>query len=358
MADLAIGISKTVVEALVKKVKSAIKEDTELWESLQRDVVFIHEEFEMMQSFLDSADGERMKNNIGRTWVGQVRDLSYDTEDCMDFIVHMDTKRPLWSVLRHLVVASCTCKSGAVSPLDEVAAEIRVLKARVEDVSRRKMRYGLLNDVTAAEQLASVSASGAPAVDILTEARVTAKNLGGSVDLTRLVTEKTKELRVISVWGSGDHGASVIKEAYDKPEVCDMFSRRAWLKLAHPFNPHEFLRNLADHLQIEFSTKYIDALKNVLLLHILEERYLVVLEGLSSMGEWHAVQAYLPERGNGSRIVVSTEQVEIARLCVGRPYHVLQIRNQSVCVFFHKVCSRHISKIIVVYYEQLQIENY
>lgn len=342
MADLVIGISKTVVEALVKKVKSAIKEETELWEAVQRDLVFIQEEFEMMQSFLDSADRERIKNNVGMTWVGQVRDLSYDTEDCMDFIVHMETKPTFWSVLRHLLVASYTCKCAAASPLKEVVAEIRVLKARVQEVSQRKMRYGLMSDsagpITTPEQLAAISAPGTPRGDVLTEARLTAKKLGGFVDLNMLVTETTSELRVISLWGSGGDVASIIKEVYDKPEICNKFRRRAWLKLSRPFKPHEFVRNLEDQFGMELATMN-DPVKNIEL-PIEEKTYLVVIEDLSSMAEWHVLQTYLPDNGNGSRIVVSTEQLEIARLCAGRPYQV-QFRklsnNHKVCIFFNKV---------------------
>ena len=56
MADLAVGISKAAVEALVSKVQSAIKEDAEKWLTVQRDLVFITGEFEMMQSFLRVAN--------------------------------------------------------------------------------------------------------------------------------------------------------------------------------------------------------------------------------------------------------------------------------------------------------------
>ena len=93
MADLAVGISKAAVEALVSKVQSAIKEDAEKWLTVQRDLVFITGEFEMMQSFLDTASEEHVKNKIVGTWVRQVRDLSNDVEDSIDFILHIDTTK-------------------------------------------------------------------------------------------------------------------------------------------------------------------------------------------------------------------------------------------------------------------------
>ena len=65
-----IGVSRALIEALVEKAKSAMKQEAEQWHTLEREIVFIKDEFEMMKSFLNTADGERMKNQVARTWVG------------------------------------------------------------------------------------------------------------------------------------------------------------------------------------------------------------------------------------------------------------------------------------------------
>jgi hypothetical protein len=62
-----------------------------------------------------------------------------------------------------------------------------------------------------------------------------------------------------------------------------------------------------------------------------------------SMVEWDTIRAYLPDRNNGSCIVVHTQQAEIAGLCVGYSHRVCELEqfsaDHSVCVFFNKVCS-------------------
>ncbi|XP_062181838.1 disease resistance protein Pik-2-like [Phragmites australis] len=360
MAELAIGISMTAVQALMNKVETAIKEEVELWQIVQRDTVFMKDEFEMMQSFLAAADWGRIKNNVVRTWVRQVRDLSYDAEDCIESILLLDTKSSPCTWWFRLLPS---CNSGALSPLDQAVAEIKLLKARVEEVSSRNMRYSLINNSgskpVTPQQLASVSgAMGTTAVDILKEAWSNAKELGGSVDLTMLVTENNDALRVISLWGPGaDLGmVSIIKEAYEKPEICRKFQGRAWLKLIHPFNPKDFIRSLVHQFYGNSSKErglwklVVDVLTGMeaaqgtnlvedFVQQLNKHRYLVVLEDLSSMAEWHAVRMFLPDGKNGSRIVVSTQQLEIARLCA-QPYQVLELRklpdNQSICVFFNK----------------------
>ncbi|RLM50346.1 hypothetical protein C2845_PMPSC049107 [Panicum miliaceum] len=361
MADLAIGISMTVVEALVNKVKTAIKVEAELWQIVHRDTLFMKDEFEMMQSFLKTADWEQVKNTVGRTWVRQVRELSYDAEDSIESIVLLDTKRSFWTLWRRLL-ASCSCHSGVPSPLDQAVDEIKLLKARVEEISSRNKRYNLINDsgsnTATPQQLASVPIRTTSAVDILTEAWSTEQKLGGFVNLTMLVNESSKALQVISLWGTrGDFGVtSIIKEVYEEPVIRQKFRSRAWLKLAHPFNAHEFIQSLAEQfygnsvkdrgevIAIDVLTrmevaKGIDLVKEFVQ-QLSKHRYLIVLEGLSNMSEWEAVRKYLTDSKNGSRIVVSTQQLEVARLCAGQSYHVSELRklpdNHSICNFFNE----------------------
>ncbi|KAL6654732.1 hypothetical protein ACP70R_008197 [Stipagrostis hirtigluma subsp. patula] len=358
MADLAVGLSRTAVEALVNKFKSAIKEEEEQWQTVQRDMVFIIDEFEMMQSFLSSADGERIKNIVVRTWVRQVRDLSYDVEDCIEFVLHLDTTKRSWW-LRLLP----TCgKEGAVLPVDEAVSEIKLLKARVEDVSQRNMRYNLISD-SGSRPLVEVqqeAAAKSRSLDILIDA---AKMRRGHLsDLVQLITRDDNNLQVISVCGTGgDHGKmSIIKNAYDDSIVRENFRCRAWVKLMHPFNPHEFIRGLLAQFYTNSCQEHGGAVMGLDVLTRIEvtqgdlvsefveqvnnQRYLIILEDLFSVVQWVAIRSYLPDTKNGSRIIVSTNQLEIARLCMEKPYGVLELSqlsaDHSVFVFFKELSQR------------------
>ncbi|KAK3120217.1 hypothetical protein QOZ80_9AG0683840 [Eleusine coracana subsp. coracana] len=368
MADLAVGISKTVVEALVNKVENAIKEEAEQWRIVQSETVFMRDELEMMKSFLRTADWRRIKCDVVRTWVKQVRDLSYDAEDVIESILLVDTKRPscctisLWRRL----LASCCCYSGTQSPLDQAVAEIKLLKSRVEEVSSRNMRYSQLNDsasmLTMPQELASVSAVATVAVvDVLKEAWCNAR-MQGFVDLTTLVTRHTTDaIRVVSLWGTGgDLGLlSIIKETYEgSDEVQQKFRGRAWISLGHrPFNHLEFIRSLMHQFyentpswrrsrDADVMTRMLTASQSTNpvkhFAHLIENyRYLVVLEGLSNLAEWEAIRVFLRDCKNGSCIVVSTPQLEVAtRLCM-EPSQVLPLRvvpdGQIICAFICKV---------------------
>ncbi|XP_048550786.1 disease resistance protein Pik-2-like [Triticum urartu] len=360
MADLVVGLAKSVVEGALTKAQAAIGEEAQLRESAQRDLVFITGEFEMMHSFLNVATAERVKNKVVMTWVRQVRELAYDVEDCIEFVVHLDPKTGWWW---RMAPSWCI----GLPPLDEAVSEIEQLKARVNDVSTRNSRYNLISDsgskaAIMQHQMAAPGASlDAPAFNMLAESRDTARRQQGLGDLTQLITNKGNtdpHLQVISVWGtSGDLGTtSIIRKAYNDPEISKNFACRAWVKLMHPFNPHEFVRLFMAQIyatnacaeQLEGTDVGVHVLKKMeatqedLFKQFLEEvntkTYLVVLENLTEMVDWDAVRTFLPDKVNGSWIIVSTQQFDIASLCIGDSYQPLELKQfspeHSVCAFF------------------------
>ncbi|CAN6243713.1 unnamed protein product [Urochloa humidicola] len=356
MAEFALGLTKTAVDATLSRVKSAIEEEAKLKEKVQQDLVFITGEFQMMQSFLSVASKERAKNEVVRTWVRQLRDLAFDVEDCVEFVVHLDKNSAWW----WRAVPSCVVPPRA---LDEAAAQIRQLKARVEDVSQRNTRYSLISDsgshssksIMAVEQPvpvpvpAAAKPSAFPILRQLWEAAGKIRVKGGLHDL---IAREGSDLEVISVWGSAaaDLGtAAIFRKAYCDPKICQEFKTRAWVKLMHPFNPDQFLKSLLTQFYECSHRAVVDVVDRLgdraeLINQVKEHKYLVILEEVSTVVEWNAIKRYLPDNKNGSRIVVSTQDLGIALLCPGEPYLVWELGRfsdgQSLCAFSKKVSGR------------------
>ncbi|CAN6177580.1 unnamed protein product [Urochloa humidicola] len=349
MADFVVGMAKSVVDGVLTKTQAAIDEEAKLRQIAHRDLVYITGEFQMMQSFLNVADKDRCKNQVIRTLVRQIRDLAYDVEDCIEFVVHLDKKNRWW--LRLLNPARCIIRCLPEIPLDVAVADIEQLKAMVEDVSRRNQCYshGLITDAgsdSSPPEPASRTV-GATEFNRLIEA---AENLKGAQgDLTQLLTKEDGGLQVISIWGTGGGYpgmASIIWSAYADKDTCNTFTCRAWVKLRHPFNQREFVRSVMAQFHAskpqedkEGNAIPVDVLKmmkckqGVLLAefvtYVNEKKYLLVLEGLSTMEEWNAIRTFFPNRKNGSCIILSTQQFEVASLSVGHPFQVLDLNQLS-----------------------------
>uniref|UniRef100_A0ACD5ZFR3 Uncharacterized protein n=1 Tax=Avena sativa TaxID=4498 RepID=A0ACD5ZFR3_AVESA len=316
----------------------------------------------MMNSFLSVANGDRATNNLVITWVRHVRELAYDLEDCVEFVVHLDSKRIFW---RRMLP---TCMVGLL-PLDLAVTEIEELKGRAKELSECYSRYSRISDpasmpVMLQQQQQASSWPTAPmsSANMFAEARDAARREQGLRDLTQLITNKDNNkdphLRVISVWGtSSDLGTtSVIMKAYNDPEICKIFACHVWVKLMHPFDSCEFVRHFmaqvyadtckeqgADigvHVLTKMKAKQEDLLKEFVE-EVNEKPYLIVLENLTDMVDWNTVRTLLPDMKKGSWIIVSTQQFDIASLCIGHPYQPMELKqfpsDHSVCAFFKEV---------------------
>lgn len=371
MEATVVSVGKAVLDGALGYARSKAADELALQLGMESDVAFIADELQMMQSFLATADEEDQpppQQRVVATWVTQVRDLAYDVEDSlMDCALHSEkTKRN---------PAPCSpWRWGQGDRRHHISQEVKTLRAKVEDVSNRNLRYQLvkpqlqLPPAAAADQQLPSAMFGINEANLATGAEL---ELGGELAedgdrLRRLLSSDEAELRVVAMWGTaGDPGkASAIKEAYDSSMAAAKFGLRAWVGLARPFDPTEFLRGLVrqfffSHDNHESSSPgsttagWADALMKMDMLdggalarmfdtQVGGNSYLVVIDGLSTMVEWQCIKMYFPDKKNGSRIVVSTQHVEIASLCTEKPYQVSKLKRLS----YHQTLYLFHSKII------------
>ncbi|CAL5004985.1 unnamed protein product [Urochloa decumbens] len=321
MEATALSLGKSVLDGALSYAKSAISEEVALQLGVQRDHAFIRDELEMMQSFLMVAHDEQVAHKVLMTWVKQVRDVAYDAEDCLqEFSIHL--KKPSWWRL------PCTLQERR-----RIAKQMKELRARVENVSQRNLRYQLIKSagpkLASAAELSSVTAAAMFGVD---EARHAAKHDKSNEDLGT----------------SGDVGqTSIINAAYENPDIKRKFPCRAWVRVLHPFNPNDFIQSLVKQFR---STVGIDILLEIektgkelsleFTKYVNENSYLVVLNDMTTFEEWKGIKACFPDNKKGSRIIVCTPQVEVASLCTGQESQVLKLKqlstNQTIYAFYEK----------------------
>lgn len=333
------SVGKAVLDGVLGCAQSTVVEEMRQQLGIERDVGFITDELEMMQSFLMAADEEQDQKKVPTTLVKQVRDLAYNVEDSlMDFKVYSEVQKSSWC-----------CFARNLHDRHRIAMELKELRDKVEEVSRRNHWYHIISDDSkhGAEQGHIARMWG-----IDKAWHETVEDVKSPVDLAQLINSVEMELRVIAVWGSsGELGKTTeVRKAYDDPKVKAKFEFRAWVRLMRPFNPYEFIESLVRQFYVNSYQKTGKAQEgttvgaNILLtmenmtqsdlVHVLNElvntkSYLIVINDLSTIEEWDFIRTYFPDKKRRSRIVVNTQEFEVACLCTEQPYQMSELKQLS-----------------------------
>ncbi|VAH86185.1 unnamed protein product [Triticum turgidum subsp. durum] len=351
MEATAISIGKSVLSGALNYAQSAAAEEVALQLGVQRDHSFISDELEMMQSFLMAAHEERDDNRVVRTWVKQVRDVSYTVEDCLlDFAVRIE-KQSWW------------CLSRKVLARRYVAMQMKELRDKVEEVSQRSQRYHLIkgsssNPTSAVGQRIMSSATMSAADD----ARL--RRQKAKMDLVNLINYNGDALRVIALWGTSSSDLqemSITESAYEDPMIHKNFDCCALITLMCPFSQTDFIRSIVRQIYINSFQEMGEEEKTTIGAQILkmmapvtedglayefkrylnDKSYLIVLNKINTTEDWNCIKTCFPDNKKGSRIIVSTEQVEVASVCIGAEDQALVRKklfaDQSLYAFYSKV---------------------
>ncbi|KAM0892734.1 hypothetical protein ACQ4PT_025566 [Festuca glaucescens] len=243
MEVTALSVGKSVLNGALSYAKSALAEEVALQLGVRRDHLFITNELEMMQAFLESAHDEGDDNNrVVKVWVKQVRDVAYDVEDTLqEFSVRLE-KKSWWRIRRTLLDRR------------RVAKQMKELRANVEDVSQRNTRYNLIKGSSSKPAtIGGQSAiAGATVMSGNDEARRQLEK--AKDDLFQLIRNRDDHLRVIAVWGTSSdlRRTSIIERVFADVKKHSVFDCHAWITLTRPFNSTEFLRSIIRQFYVNF----------------------------------------------------------------------------------------------------------
>ncbi|MBC2899896.1 hypothetical protein CFC21_112715 [Triticum aestivum] len=138
MAETVLSMARSMLGGAISTAASAAAAELSLVMGVQKDIWFIKDELETMHAFLVAAEAMKEKDMLLKVWARQVRDLSYNIEDCLgEFMLHVASQ-------------SLSQKLMKLKDRHRIAMQIRDLKSRVEEVSSRNTRYNLIekNQIT------------------------------------------------------------------------------------------------------------------------------------------------------------------------------------------------------------------
>ncbi|XP_037423677.1 disease resistance protein RPM1-like [Triticum dicoccoides] len=316
MAGTVLSMARSMMVGAISKAASAAADEMSLLMGVRKDIWFIKDELETMQAFLEAAEAMKEKDMLLKVWAKQVRDLSYNIEDCLgEFMVHVASQSKLRKMMK-------------LKDRHRIAIQIRDLKSRVEEVSTRNTRYNLIekNQVTSTvderyscmEDIRNQSGSNIDETELVGFSKPK-QELINLID----VHAKTGPAQVVCVVGMGGLGKTTLtRKVY---ESIENFSCCAWITVSQSFARMELLKVMIKELfgdealkrQLEGKVVRADDLAGYLRKKLHDKRYFVVLDDVWNIDDWKWISSSVfPSNNNkGSRIMVTTRDVGLAEEC-------------------------------------------
>ncbi|KAL3497363.1 hypothetical protein ACH5RR_040095 [Cinchona calisaya] len=319
-------MAESAVAFLLKQLSTfLLTRSTHLGGGLEREMQFIRDELASMRAFL--RDAELKEDDVFelKEWVGQVREVAYDTQDVLDeFIMRFARNRPDGFYGR---VHNFYSSIKNIRAHNRISSKIESLKCRVKDISERHNRYR--SDYGFSER----GSYSADVEDVIYHFRGNALLIDEAElvgieepkrELISQILDESSNLKVVSVVGMGGMGkTTLVKRVYEDASVKRQFQLHAWLTISQTFHMKPVLKDLIQQLYHEMKEPVPqqvesmdgDKLKAFVKDFLKARRYIIVLDDLWKLESWEAIRYVFLETNCSSRIMVTTRITETASGC-------------------------------------------
>lgn len=326
--DLVVGASSNAVKSLVGKLGSLLAQEYTLIHGVRDDLQYINDELASMQAFLNKTKRSSSHDEQRQDWMKQVREVSYDIEDCIDNVNHRLGHEPRGTG-RLMYIRKKWYLLTTLYARRSIAAEIGNLKVRAKHVSDRRARYGVDNPKDADNNEPVGTDAPTDRVAPPPELIGTMQPVGVEGAIKELEVwfkqggdQETTVERFLAIFGFGGLGKTTLAvELYRT--FGDKFDCRASVQASQKFSPQLLLRSLVKQFhqqQAGASQSSLDGieemdeikLKDKLLDQLKDKRYLILIDDIWSVSALEKINESLPSHG---RIVVTTRFKSVAVAC-------------------------------------------
>ncbi|XP_039118164.1 LOW QUALITY PROTEIN: disease resistance protein PIK6-NP-like [Dioscorea cayenensis subsp. rotundata] len=357
MEAAALGLAGNAVGILLPKLQETFSSILKVRDNAR----FIKDELESMNAFLvmNAAMGQYTDDDLElNVWMSQVRGIAYDIEDWAEEFT--------WRLCQPHWHGIGSCFPDVVRFTKDLVARVKIannvhgLKGRVLEVGERSKRYGLRGRTTQEPTSSSIIAPVARmqhdprlGAHLTDDAMLVGMDGPRNTLMDWLIPGDGSILRIISVVGMGGLGkTTLVKKLYENRQVMEHFHRSAWITVSQTFSLKVLLRDMINQLlgsQV-FSAEMtegqlVQQLRDELMK--LNTSYVIVLDDVWSLNAWLSFFPALPDNSLGSRIIVTTRNLDVASFCSQESGHVYHLKplcpENSWLLFCKKAFPRHYS---------------
>ncbi|KAL6839565.1 hypothetical protein ACP4OV_030504 [Aristida adscensionis] len=339
------SLTEGAVRSLLCKLGCLLSHESWLIQGVRGELQYIKDELESMNAFLRTLTMSEGHDDQVRVWMKQVREIAYDAEDCIDEFIHHLGEPSSMGFLRRLI-----CLLGTLGHRRRIAIQLQELKARARDAGERRSRYGVVLPKTVlrggSPQLAKHASLH---LDPQLHALFTEEAQMVGIDEPRdavvsWLMEDDPRLRVLAIVGFGGLGKTTLaRMVCESPTVkgahfhcCPLFivSQTFNIKTLFQHMIRELIQRpdkamvIAGGKHGHFSDGNLErterwevaVLAERLRQYLQDKRYIMVLDDIWTISAWESIRFALPDNKMGSRVIVTTRNEDVAKICCSRPH--------------------------------------
>ncbi|XP_057771683.1 putative late blight resistance protein homolog R1B-16 [Salvia miltiorrhiza] len=147
----------------------------------------------------------------------------------------------------------------------------------------------------------------------------------------RLIGMQSK-LEILPIVGMGGIGKTTLaRTLYQDPLIVEHFSHLAWTTISQDYNMRSILLSLLRCINgSDYKHEGDGELKDILYRSLCGRRYMIVLDDIWSTKFWDEIRRCFPVNNNGSRIVITTRESDVAKYADSKSlHHQVQLLSES-----------------------------
>ncbi|GMP82904.1 hypothetical protein CsSME_00037014 [Camellia sinensis var. sinensis] len=336
------------VKVVLEKLGSLLAEEAQFLGGVGNGVAELRDDLESMRSFLQDAEARSESDKGVKTWVKQVRDVAYNTEDILEeFLLRLSP--PQGSGFFHFLHKGYH-HLRQLRARHRLAVQIEEVKRKVKAISERRNAFSFkrIEEATTSTATTTLQTWNDPRLAslFLDDTDVVGIENPKSLLISWLVNGE-QNLTAVSVVGMGGVGkTTLVKKVYDSQAVKKSFDRHAWITVSQSFTTAELLRaTLKGFLEEkqEPIPEGLDTMGEIQLINKLrdylqQKRYVVVFDDVWNRDAWESVKFALPDCCCGSRIIFTTRIGDVAAAIetAGHVYHLQALPEEEAWTLFCK----------------------
>ena len=332
-------MAEIAVTVVIDRLFSLLTEEARLLRGVHTEVEDIKRALLFIQAFLKDADAKAEKGDAIshglKAWVQELRETAYSIEDLVDEYIHHFANRPRRSGVIFDFLSKVYCLIAKLKPRHELASKVKDLKLKVGKLKEESSSYGFISSFEhGSGDTINVPWHDPGVISLFIEEAEIVGIESPMSELINWLVEGAQERTVISVVGMGGLGKTTLaKKVYDNKQIVERFVCRAWITVSQSFKMEMVLKNMIKKFyeaMKEPIPEGMDAMDEISLIGLLkkyleDKRYAIVFDDVWRLEFWGFIKYVLPENRRGSRVVITTRNVEVG--CAIRESRFHHIHN-------------------------------